>query len=221
MLSRVTRTLLAVPEIDRVILLAQDVDRLMSAPDLLWACGEARVLPMVSGTTISGSILSVIRRHDIRWPLLVTTADNVLLTPEIADEFLRAADLSELAIGVVTRESIEAAYDGCQRSWLRFSDGDYTGANLFALRSPAVAAALSFWEKVEEDRKQLWKLAAHFGPRLLWQVLLRRLSLRRAIVEAGCRLDVLARPVVLRDGRAGIDVDKPSDHRLAEAILAA
>lgn len=221
MLSRVLRTLLAVPAIGRVVLLAQDADGLLASPELAWLRGDSRVVPHLSGPTISGSILSLVEQQDTAWPVLVTTADNVLLTPAIATEFLEAADRSELAIGLVSRETLEAEYGESKRTWLRFRDGDFTGANLFALRSPNVAQALGFWEKVEKDRKRVWKLAARFGPRLLLNFLFRRLSLTKAIGEAGRRLNVRARPVILRDGRAGIDVDKPSDHVLAEAILAA
>lgn len=221
MLSRVLRTLLAVPAIDRVILLAQDADGLLASPELAWLRGDSRVVAHVSGPTISGSILSLVGQRGTEWPVLVTTADNVLLTPEIATEFIDAADPSELAIGLVSRKTLEAAYGESKRTWLRFADGDFTGANLFALGSSNVAQALGFWEKVEKDRKRVWNLAARFGPRLLLNFLFRRLSLKKAIGEAGSRLNVRARPVVLRDGRAGIDVDKPSDHVLAEAILAA
>lgn len=221
MLRRVVNTLLAAPPIERIIVLAQDTECLFSAPDLRWMSDEPRIVAMQSGSTISGSILNTLDRSDVAFPVLITTADNCLLTPQILGSFLDAAEGVELAVGAVARNTLERDYGGCQRSWLRFSDGDYTGANLFALRSQAVANALVFWERVEADRKKLWKIAARFGPRLLLNVLLRRLSFADAVTRGGGRLGVAARPVILAHGRAGIDVDKLSDHALAEAILAA
>ncbi|AOG00115.1 hypothetical protein BSY18_2413 [Blastomonas sp. RAC04] len=64
------------------------------------------------------------------------------------------------------------------------------------------------------------KLAARFGPVLLIKILLRRLSLQSALAAAGERLGLDVRPVLLTDGRMGVDVDKPEDHALVERLLA-
>jgi len=54
---------------------------------------------------------------------------------------------------------------------------------------------------------------------LLIRALTRTISLDGAIARAGARLGLVARPVVLDDARAAVDVDKPDDHALATAVL--
>jgi hypothetical protein len=51
------------------------------------------------------------------------------------------------------------------------------------------------------------------------RLLLGRLSLRDALAAAGARIGATVAPVVLSDGRMGVDVDKPEDHALAERLL--
>lgn len=219
MLSRVTRSLLASGRIRRVIILAQDADELLQSPVMAWARYDGRIEPRRSAEGISRSIDTVLADTGIHWPVLVTTADHALLTPEVVRAFTSHAENCDLAVGLVDRQTLLAAYPDNRRTWLRFKGGAYTGANLFALHSPATRGALEIWSSVEQDRKKLWRIARRFGPSLLLRTLLRRMSIHQAVAEAGWRMGVLARPVLLPYAEAGIDVDKAGDHRLAEAIL--
>src|SRR5262249_11730252 len=100
-------------------------------------------------------------------------------------------------------------------------DGAYTGANLFALTGPTVAPALALWSEVEQDRKKARRLFSHFGLALFLRAVTRTITLEQALSRAGRRMRLDARPVVLSEAEAGIDVDKPEDFAMAEQILAA
>lgn len=219
MLGRVVRALLQSPEIVRVLVLAQNVEEQLCDPQLAWLRGNAKVVPCVSGKSISGSVLSAITNQNLKWPVLVTTADNVMLTPATVSEFISAMDDQDVYVGLVERTRLETVCGPSKRTWLRFRDGAFTGANLFALHSPSAERLLRFWETVEQDRKSLLKLAARFGPVLLARVLTRSLTLEAALSAAGAKFGVRVKPVLLSDGRMGVDVDKPQDHTLAERLL--
>jgi len=221
MLGRVSRTLLQTRNVGRVLLLAQDIEQQLDDRDLAWLREDKRVTACVSGRTISGSVLDAFAAIRPGWPALVTTADNVFISAQLVDEMLDAGNEHDLAIGFVERSRVEAACGPCSRTWLRFRDGEFTGANLFLFRSPASLQVLEFWSRAEQDRKSPWKLAAHFGPVLLLLILTKRLTLAEALARAGERLGIAVRPVLLSDGRAGVDVDKVADHVLAEELLAA
>lgn len=221
MLGRVLRALAATPEVERIIVLAQNAPELLAHPDLAWAANDARISARVSGKTISGSVLAAINDPAIGLPVLVTTADNVMLTPASVAEFITGAGTSDVSVAMVERSRLEAAVGPNRRTWLNFRDGAFTGANLFALTAPAAANALRFWETVEQDRKSVLRLAAHFGPVLMLRLLARRMTVRAALAAAGTKLGASTAPVLLSDGRMGVDVDKPEDHTLAERLLAA
>lgn len=218
MLSRVARTLLAVPAVARVVVLAQNPPALL-AGDAAWLAREPRVAVAFSRGGIAASIADVAGSAAAPWPVLVTTADHPLLTPAIVEEFLAGVGAADVAVGVVERRTLLAAYPDNRRTWLRFADGAWTGANLFALTGPAAQPALATWSAVERDRKKAFKLVLHFGPLLALRALTRTVTLAAAMARAGQRLGLVAKPVALSAAEAGIDVDKPADHALAQRIL--
>lgn len=220
MLSRVVRTLLDVPEIGRILVLAQETERLREDGDVGWMTDHPRVRFHTSLDGISTSLIAVTRSGEARWPLLVTTADHPLLTPETVRAFL-ARSHGGITAGVVERKVLLARYPESRRTWLRFRGGAYTGANLFALSGARAEPLLELWSSIEQDRKKAWRIAARCGPWLLLRALTRTISLEQAMAKVARRLGSEARPVVLDDPEAGIDVDKADDHVLAEAILAA
>lgn len=221
MLARVLRALADTPRIARIIVMAQDAPALLDDPSLDWAKGDARIVARVSGRTISGSVRDAVSDPAVGLPVLVTTADNVMLTPATVAEFVAGAGTGDVSVAFVERGNLENAVGPNRRTWLTFRDGAFTGANLFALTGPGSFNALTFWEKVEADRKSVLRLAAHFGPVLMVRLLLRRMTLAQALAAAGGKLGASAAPVVLSDGRMGVDVDKPEDHTLAERLLTA
>lgn len=218
MLSRVARTLLSVAAIERVVILAQEPQALL-AGDCAWLTREAGVALAFAGTGISSSIADVAGSTVAPWPVLVTTADHPLLTPSTIDEFLSGVGSADVAVGVVSRTTLLAAYPDNVRTWLNFSDDGWTGANLFALTTSAARKALAAWSEVERDRKKAIRLVLHFGPLLALRALTRTITLAGALARASAKLGFVARPVALSAAEAGIDVDKPADHALAESIL--
>lgn len=219
MLNRVLEALLDAPQVARIVVLAQNTLQLRAHSELAWAVAEPKITFRVSGPTISGSVLGAVEDPEIGLPLLVTTADNVMLTPATIAEFVTGAGASDVSVAFVERRNLETAVGPNKRTWLTFRDGAFTGANLFALTGAGSVNALKFWEKVEADRKSVLRLAAHFGPVLMVRLLLRRMGLRDALAAAGAKLGASAAPVILSDGRMGVDVDKPEDHALAEKLL--
>lgn len=155
-------------------------------------------------------------------PVLLTTADHALLDRDILDAFLDGSDTSEadLTVGLVEERTVRAAFPDSERTYLRFRGGGVSGANLFALRTPAARWAIEFWRDVEQRRKRPWRLAAAFGPTTLLLFALRRLSLEDGFARASRVLGLHAQPILLPFAHAAIDVDKPADLELVERILA-
>jgi hypothetical protein len=173
-----------------------------------------------SGARIAQSISAIAGSDLAPFPLLVTTADHVLLTRDMLAEFLAATGDCDVAIGVGERAALEGRYPGNRRTWLKFSDGHYSGANLFALRNLKVAPALMLWEGIEQDRKRVLRLFSRFGPALLLRAATRSISFAVAVRRAGARLSLRAKPIVLSAPEAAIDVDRLGDFELAERVLA-
>jgi hypothetical protein len=164
-------------------------------------------------------MLGLIEDGHVRWPLLVTTADHALLDSKIVDQFCRESEAADIGIGVVERANLMKRLPESRRTWIKLRGGAYTGANLFALRSPSVAAAIELWRSVEQDRKKAWRLISLLGPAMLACAALRLVSLDEVLGQLGGRLALAIKAVRLTNPLAGVDVDKPEDHALVESIL--
>lgn len=218
MLERVVRALLASRHIGRVVVMAQSAEALKLAlgADLAERDDIAFV---ASGDGIATSVHAIVGTAGAPWPVLVTTADNALLTGEIIDSFIAGHNGQNVAVGVVERRTMLAAYPDARRTWLKFRGGAYSGANLFALYNEEAKPAVAFWSSVEQDRKKGWKIFARFGPRLLLRALSRTISFKDAMARAGDSLSLRAEPIILPFAEAAIDVDKPADLALVTGIL--
>jgi HAD superfamily phosphoserine phosphatase-like hydrolase len=218
MATWVIETLLAAPQIGNIIVLAQD-RQMVSALGLVELIDDDRVTFAESVGGISQSIAHIVGKAPADWPVLVTTADHPLLTVDMVNSFIDGAGLSDLSVAAVERRTVLQRYPASKRTWLKFKGGAYSGANLFALRSPATLKALELWAQAEQDRKKAFKLFWHFGPRLALRAITRTISFPSALRRAGQKLGLNASLVLLPQAEAAIDVDKISDHEQAELIL--
>jgi hypothetical protein len=180
---------------------------------------DQRISLHASGDSVSAAVAHAIAERPAGFPYLLTTADNVLLDARILDAFLGQVREADLAVAMVERRVLLAAYPDSRRTWLKFRGGAWSGANLFWLGDPQVVAALKFWLRIEQDRKRGRAIIQAFGPLMLAAVGLRLLSIQQAIRIAGRRFGLRAKVVPLPFAEACIDVDKPEDHAQASAIL--
>lgn len=223
MLAYPLRVLLDHPAIRTVYVLAQDPAGLMADPGLAAAAAHPGLRLWSSMAGISESLERFLREDHLTAHVLVTTADNVLLDQAMVDHFLgqTARHRPDVAVAMVERTVLMAAYPHGRRTWLKARGGAWSGANLFWLkRSPAVAGLLQFWQSIEKDRKRGIKIISAFGPVLLIGAVLRLITMPAAIRRAGRRFALEAHLVAMPMAEACIDVDKPDDLVLVESILA-
>jgi GTP:adenosylcobinamide-phosphate guanylyltransferase len=215
MVRRPVRALLGSESVDSLIVLSQAPGRIADVVP-----SDPRITFRESRGTIADTMLALCDDPQTEWPLVVTTADHALLDPAMVDEFTRNAGGADIAVGVVERDLLMQRFPNAQRTWLKFRGGAYTGANFFVLRSPAVRSAIELWRSVEADRKKAWRVISLLGPLTLALVAVRLISLDEVLAQLGSRLGLTVKAVRLSNPLAGVDVDKPADHTLVEAILA-
>ena len=214
MVRRPVEALLQSERVGQVIVVAQQPARIAEVlPD------DARVRVAQSGRTIAATIEAFCFDSSVEWPLLVTTADHALLTRAMVEDFCTRAEEADIAIGVVERRALMLRLPQSERTWLKFRGGAYSGANLFLLGSPKVLPALELWRSVEQDRKKAWRLLWMLGPTTFAGAALRVRTLGQTLGRIGGKLGLDVRAVALADPLAAVDVDKPADHALVEAIL--
>lgn len=155
-------------------------------------------------------------------PVLLTTADHALLSPEMLRVFIDGAQKSgaDFCAGFAEESIIQPAYPNVKRTYLRFKDTAVSGCNLFYLANSDGLKAIQFWRRAQNFRKKPVRLAASIGFAAPLMYLTGRLTLAGAFEYASKRLGINAQPVLIPVAEAAIDVDKPSDLELVEEILA-
>ncbi len=219
MLLRVIAALAATPEVAKLIVCIEAPDLVRALPGLDAACGGKPLELFDAQGSPSRSVSAALAHYGT--PLLVTTADHALLRSEWVSYFLQhqphGADAS---LALARSDVVMAAAPDTQRTFLRFTDGHYSGCNLFYFATPRAAELTRLWVQVEALRKQPLKMLGLLGFSYALRYRFGRLTLGAALARLGVLAGgVRAAVVEMPFGRAAIDVDKMADLELVERLL--
>lgn len=223
MLVRVLRALESLAFVGSVIVLANRVDELANAPELL----ERRIVAKPTLTFVEGrgspvtSLRELHERGLATSPTLVVTADSPLLSADAIRQFAtRAQGLhTDLAVGMVSERSVRAVFPGMARTYFRLKDGAFKSINMFAFLTPRAWDILTFWLETEKKRKRPWQLVYLFGFSTLLKVLFGRLSLAESFAHGSSVVGVRITALPVSDGTLAADVDQPQHLRAVEGAL--
>jgi GTP:adenosylcobinamide-phosphate guanylyltransferase len=214
MLLRPIRALLAVDQVASIRVLTQNPERLEGIVP-----ADPRVVIERSDATIAATLLRICDDPSTPFPLLVTAADHALLTPEMVREFLDGSTDCDVSVAVVSKTNMLRRFPAPQRTWLRFGRELYSGANLFALRTPSAKAGVERWRAIEQDRKKGWRVLMQLGLPLFLGAVLRVRDIHQTARGLSRTLKTRIKVVEMRDPIAAIDVDKAADYSLVNEIL--
>ncbi|HXU87401.1 MAG TPA: NTP transferase domain-containing protein [Methylomirabilota bacterium] len=221
MVLRVLDALGSAGEIGARVLCGPDRKVLDDAPELARCLADQEVDWLPPQATPTRSAAAAVASVASGSPVLLTTADHALLTARLVDHFCARAraTAADVVVGVADHAEVLAAFPGTRRTVLRLRDGGYCGCNLFAFLTPAGRAAIDFWRRVEQERKQPLRLAAGvLGWRGLARFALGRLTLDDALSLASRRVGARISAVRLPFPEAAVDVDTVEDLRLVTAV---
>ncbi|MEW5685973.1 MAG: NTP transferase domain-containing protein [Pseudomonadota bacterium] len=158
----------------------------------------------------------------VEGPMVITTSDNVLLTPGAVRQMATAVTGgADAAVAMSTERAVLAAHPQGQRRFYRFADDSYSNCNLYALSGPRAAAAAEGFRSGGQFAKKPLRMIMALGPVNLALLLTGRLTLRGALTRVSRRFRLKVEPVILADGAHAIDVDNARTYGCAETLLAA
>jgi CTP:molybdopterin cytidylyltransferase MocA len=223
MVYRVLASLAKAKVVDNIVLAGPQAEEIEHEAGLQKMIAEKTITWRAPDSSPSTSAFHSMQSLPRDTPVLMTTADHPLLTPQIIDAFGRQslADDVDITVGLAPYGIITDAYPGIKKTVLRFSDGEFCGCNLFAFLTPEGRRAASFWRKIEQQRKKPLVVIGLLG---WWTVLRYRLGmlpLEEALAKLGKRLGLRIRAVILPYPNAAIDVDSIADLKLVNGYFAA
>ena len=155
------------------------------------------------------------------WPMLITTADNVLVTAELMCDFhaQAVAGDGDAVIVLATREVIHAAHPEGQRRFYEFADAAISNCNLFWLRDASALKAAEAFRQGGQFIKTKGRIAKAFGVVNLVRFRLGWWKLDTAFRAMSRRFGVRVVPYMVDDGAYAVDVDNPRTYAIAEILL--
>ena len=154
-------------------------------------------------------------------PFLVTTADNVLLTPEAVAQVRAALDEADAVAAMARRASVLAAHPEGQRNFYRFRDDEYANCNVYALANrKAIDAGAKVFRGGGQFMKSVWRMVTAFGPHNILMLRLGLFSREAAMRRLSRRLGLVVRAIEFADGALAVDVDNERTYRVCEELLA-
>lgn len=222
MVLRVLEALSEAREVGRPTLVGPSMTSIEENKELAEQVRSGLVQWMTPQATPSTSAFEALQSLPVDVPVLLTTADHALLTPEMIDHFCSEARKSgcDVVAGVARHELIAQAFPESKRTVTKLNDGGYCGCNLFAFLTPQGRKAADFWRKVEQERKNPLRIIRIIGWTTVLRYLLGRLSLDQALQRLSKKMQLQVGVVRMPYARAAVDVDKLEDLLLVESILA-
>lgn len=220
MLLHVIDALAANPRIGEIRVVIEDAALLRDLAPLRGLIGSGRLRGIGAQPNLVDSVLA--GADGAAFPLLITTADNVMLTPESVDEMIDgcAAAQADAAVAFTRRAFVLAAHPDGQRKFYRFADDSYSNCNTYWLRDRAALKAAETFRSGGQFVKHPLRIVGAFGLINLIRFRFGIGTLEQAFARFSRRFRLRISPVILSDGAVAIDVDHARSHGVAEQLLA-
>lgn len=220
MLLRLYRTLRNSSGVVDIHVCIDDSALLESIPELAAAHASGRLKIISPAESPAASLAKALAVIGLESPLLTTTADHPLLTPEMVAHMLDHAPAgADLCVGLAEAQTVTAVYPDAIRTFYRFGGRRFSGCNLFLACGDGAGKVAAYWQQMERYRKRPLRLVWEIGPLALARMLLGLLTLDGAFEHISRLTGARIKPVLLPFAEAPIDVDKPSDYELVSEIL--
>jgi len=157
-----------------------------------------------------------------RFPILITTADNVLVTTAGYDEFIDKALAANAgaAAALARKEDVIAADPIGQKKFYQFRDGGYSNCNTYWIGSRDALSAAEIFRNGGQFLKFPGRIAKAFGVLNLIRFYFGWGTKEAIFAKLSQRFGFALTPIVLSDGQFAIDVDEERSYGVTEKLLA-
>lgn len=220
MIGRVLETAAAAYPEATLFVSVEDFSVIADEPTVARLSAAGKLQPVDAEYQIVDSVVTASRVTG--FPLIITTADNVLMTVEALHQLEAegAEGYADAIVVMAEKTDIRAAHPDGQRRFYEFRDGGFSNCNLFWLGSDRALRATEAFREGGQFAKRPARIVKAFGLLNLIRFRLGWWTLAGAFRHISRRFGVRVKPMVVADGRLAIDVDNERTHRVAEEILA-
>jgi CTP:molybdopterin cytidylyltransferase MocA len=227
MLLRVVRAVAESGSIGRIIIAIEE-EAIPEAKEIIASIpGAADFAYVPSRDNIATSVTAVAEAFPDAVPLVITTGDNALHTPEMVRHFCDSLPALERdgydgGIGLTPARYILEKYPEGNRAFHRFSDGQFSSCNIYALLTRrAIENGPKVFRSGGQFGKKPKRLIGAFGILAFLVYKSRWVSLPVFLRFLSRAIGIKTAPVLMPFAEGPIDVDRMQDWDLANRIVRA
>ncbi len=219
MIERVVAQVAACPLVGAIKVVAHDEGEISRLPAVAALIAEGRLKMVEAAFNLVDSVFAGAEGAD--FPLLITTADNCLVTAEGYAEFIGKCLAAGAggAAALASREDVQAADPVGQKRFYEFRDGAYSNCNTYWIGSEQALQAAEIMRDGGQFVKFPRRIIKAFGLINLIRFRLGTGSKEKLFEQISRRFGFPLVPVVLSDGHYAIDVDNERTFAVTEKIL--
>ena len=219
MISHVIGALAANPSIGTIRVSVHDLDILESVLELRPLLQSGRVKPVMAQENLADSIIE--GASGAGFPLLVTTADNVMLTPDGVEAIIAGAQGCDAGVVLTRKADVLAVHPEGQRRFYSFSDDAYSNCNTYWVTSARAMRTIEVFRSGGQFVKHPDRIFRSLGFVALICFAFGIGSIGRAFERISRRFELHIRAIIHSEGALAIDVDNERSHSVAEGLLLA
>jgi GTP:adenosylcobinamide-phosphate guanylyltransferase len=202
--------------IERIIIVGMEpTDKLASSKPLVFLPDQGSLLD-----NLEAGVKEVLRVKPQHQQVLAVSSDVPGLKSVMVDWLVETVQKTDLDIyyNVVPQAIMEKRYPTSHRTYTRLKGMVVTGGDVNAINTRLFSAEKPLWGKIIAARKSPVKQAALIGFDTVF-LLLRQLSLEKAISKITKRLGVTGKAIICPYAEMGMDVDKPHQLEMMSADM--
>jgi hypothetical protein len=221
MLRRVVRSVLDCGRVGRIIVSIEPGSMEEAREILAPLSAQDRISFTPSAHNIGASVTAAVGDDTSLLPLIITTGDNALHTPELVRYYCDSLDEVEAdgALGLTPASYVLEKYPEGNRAFHRFRDGAFSSCNLYAFLKPQAISGAKVFNSGGQFAKRPKRIIGAFGVVAFLLYKSRMLTLRAFLSILSRAIKVKTAPVLIPFAEGPIDVDRMQDWKLANRIL--
>ena len=220
MIERVVEAVSRTPEVRKIRVVAHEADEIR-AITLIGGLEAEGLLTFEQGAfNLVDSVVAGARGAD--YPILITTADNCLVTSAGYSEFIGKAFAAkaDAAAALARKEDVQAADPQGQAKFYQFSDGGYSNCNTYWIGNEEALSAAEIMRSGGQFVKFPSRIAKAFGVMNLIRFYLGWGTKERLFAQISRRFGFTLVPIEMSRGEYAIDVDNERTFEVTERLLA-
>jgi GTP:adenosylcobinamide-phosphate guanylyltransferase len=220
MVERVLREVAGCERIDQIHIVAHEAAEIKALPTSQSLIAEKRLHFKEGKFNIVDSVFS--GAEDANFPLMITTADNCLVTSKGYEEFIeKALDANAGAAAALARkQDVIAADPQGQKKFYEFTDGGYSNCNTYWIGNKEALSAAEIMREGGQFVKFPKRIAKAFGLMNLIRFYLGWGTKEKIFEQVSNRFGFKLVPIVMSNGEFAIDVDNERTFEVTERLLA-